>query len=247
MSIRIMSIVWASSPYRGEALLLHLALADFANDEGRCWPSQRTLAKKARCSENYVRVAIKRMVADGLVEITERSNGRGNAISYQLKPHSANPHSPNPHSPEAETPFPNTSTPLTNRNEPSLADEFNQFWEAYPRKIAKGTARKAFAKAFARNPGLKIDDLLTAVAAYAASVSEMRYCAYPATWLNGERWMDNLEAKSASVKKPDHASARSFGAAMRNTGRTEQQLLDAIGHYTAAEQEAALDEYRSKR
>lgn len=242
-----MAAVWAHSPYRGEALLLHLALADFANDDGVCFPSQRTLARKARCSENYVRVAVRRMVADGLVEVKERGNGRGNSIVYQLKPHSGNAHSGNPHSPEAETPFASTSTPLTNRNEPSLTDEFNRFWEAYPRKVAKGAARKAFAQAFARHRDLKIEELLTAVAAYAASVSEMRYCAYPATWLNGERWMDNLEAKSASVRKPDHASARSFGAAMRNTGRTEQQLLDAIGHYTAAEQEAAIDEYRSKR
>ncbi len=245
MSIRIMSIVWAQSPYRGEALLLHLALADFANDEGKCWPSQKTLAKKARCSENYVRVAIKRMITDGLVEITERSNGRGNSICYQLKPHSANPHSANPHSPERETPFATNPTPLIkNHQEPSLADEFNQFWEAYPRKVAKGTASKAFAKAFARNAGLKIETILEAVKAYGATVTDIRYCAYPATWLNGERWMDNLEAKVASVVATDHKSARSFGAAMRHTGRTEQQLLDVIGHYSAAEQEAALDEYR---
>jgi hypothetical protein len=246
MSIRIMSVVWASSPYRGEALLVHLALADFANDEGVCWPSQRTLAKKARCSENYVRVAIKRMITDGLVEITEQSNGRGNPISYQLKPHPANGHSQKPHSPERETPFATTSTPLMNRNEPSLADEFNQFWEAYPRKVAKGIARKAFAKAFARNRGLTIEVLIQAVKSYAATVSDIRYCAYPATWLNGERWSDNLEVKSASVVTTDHQAARSFGAAMRNTGRTEQQLIDAIAHYTAEQQEAAINEYRSK-
>lgn len=248
MSIRIMAIVWANSPYRGEALLLHLALADFANDEGKCWPSQKTLAKKARCSENYVRVAIKKMITDGLVEITERSNGRGNSISYQLKPHSANAHLPNPHSPEGETPFATIPTPLIkNHHEPSLAIEFNQFWEAYPRKIAKGTAMKAFAKAFTRNPGLKLEELLTAVKAYEATITDIRYCAYPATWLNGERWADNLEAKSASVVITDHEHARSFGAAMRHTGRTEEQLLAATEHYSTAERQAALDEYRSSR
>ncbi len=241
-----MSVVWASSPYRGEALLLHLALADFANDEGVCWPSQRTLAKKARCSENYVRVAIKRMITDGLVEITEQSNGRGNSISYQLKPHPANGHSQKPHSPERETPFPTITTPLMNRNEPSLAEEFNQFWEVYPRKVAKGTAMKAFAKAFARNPGLKLETLIQAVKDYAATISDIRYCAFPATWLNGERWSDNLEVKSASVVVTDHQAARSFGAAMRHSGRSESELISSISHYPEAEREAALNEYRSK-
>lgn len=239
-------MVWASSPYRGEALLLHLALADFANDEGHCWPSQRTLARKARCSENYVRVAIKRMIIDGLVEITEQSNGRGNSISYQLKPHSADAHSKKPHSTERETPFPTIATPLMNHQEPSLANEFNQFWEAYPRKVAKGAASKAFAKAFARNRDLTLAILLESVKAYAATITDMRYCAHPATWLTGERWADNLEVKSASVVVTSHQTARSFGAAMRLSGRSETQLINSIAHYPDAEREAALSEYRSQ-
>ena len=245
MSIRIMSSVWANSPYRGEALLLHLALADFANDEGTCFPSQKTLAKKARCSENYVRVAVKRMVQDGLLEITAPSNGRGNAYTYLLKPHPANPHSPVPHSPRRETPFVEKSVPLNkNRHEPSLTDEFNQFWEAYPRKVAKGVARKAFGKVFANHKDLTIGQLLEAVKQYAASVTDIKYCAYPATWLHGERWMDNLEAKSASVVVTQHAAARSFGAAMKHSGRTEEQLKASISHYPSEEQQAAIDEYR---
>ena len=53
MSVRWISYVWESSPFKGERLLLHLALADFANDEGECWPAQPTLAKKARCSVTW--------------------------------------------------------------------------------------------------------------------------------------------------------------------------------------------------
>ena len=51
MSIRWISHVWQKSPYKGEHLLLHLALADFDNDEGEDLPSVRALAVKARCSE----------------------------------------------------------------------------------------------------------------------------------------------------------------------------------------------------
>ena len=75
MSIKIMSWVWDNSPYEGKALLLHLALADFANDGGECWPSQTTLAKKARCTDRHVRDTVSQMVSDGYVEIVEMSNG----------------------------------------------------------------------------------------------------------------------------------------------------------------------------
>lgn len=75
MSIKIMSWVWDHSPYDGKALLLHLALADFANDAGECWPSQTTLAAKARCTERHVRDTVSQMVLHGYVEIVEHSNG----------------------------------------------------------------------------------------------------------------------------------------------------------------------------
>jgi len=240
-----MSAVWAHSPYRGEALLLHLALADFANDEGTCFPSQRTLARKARCSENYVRVAVKRMISDGFLEIIEGSRGRGRSITYQLKPHSPNAHLAKPHSPDRKTPFSEKLTPSTNNHkEPPYADEFEKFWEAYPRKIAKGAARKIWKKLWRAGTLPPIGELLEAIRAYDQSVSEKRFIAHPTTWLNGERWLDNLEAKSASVNIQEHQTARSFGAVMRHTGRTEQQLLDAIGHYPPEEQEAALQAFR---
>lgn len=83
MSIKIMSWVWDHSPYDGKALLLHLALADFANDAGECWPSQPTLAAKARCTERHVRDTVSQMVIHGYVEIVEPSNGI-NATRYKL-------------------------------------------------------------------------------------------------------------------------------------------------------------------
>ena len=75
MSIKVMSWVWEKSPYEGKVLLIHLAMADFANDVGECWPSQQTLADKARCTVRYVRDAIARMEEDGYVRISEVSNG----------------------------------------------------------------------------------------------------------------------------------------------------------------------------
>lgn len=71
-----MSWVWENSPYEGKALLIHLAMADFANDVGVLWPSQVTLAKKSRSTDRHVRDVISDMVRDGLVELVTESNGR---------------------------------------------------------------------------------------------------------------------------------------------------------------------------
>ena len=55
MSIKAMSWVWDNSPYEGVGLLVHLALADFADDQGVCWPSQKRISDKCKSSERHVR------------------------------------------------------------------------------------------------------------------------------------------------------------------------------------------------
>lgn len=241
-----MAQVWANSPYRGERLLVHLALADFANDEGVCWPSQRTLAHKARCSENFVRVVLKRMVADGFIEIQASTNGRGNTNHYRLKPHSVNGDSGKPHSREAETPFTDTDdTSLKNRNEPSITDDaFEQFWKAYPRKVAKPAALKAFRKVMKKPSAPKLADLIESVKAYASTITDLQFCPYPATYLNQERWTDTEERKPTTIEVPQHIKdAQSIGAAHRLTGQSETELRQAVAHLAQDAQEAALNFY----
>ena len=76
---------------------------------------------------------------------------------------------------------------------PSKGDErFETFWKAYPRKTAKGAARKAFAK-------LKVTDELLTVMLDAIEAQKFssqwrrdggQYIPHPATWLNQARWED---------------------------------------------------------
>lgn len=85
MSIKIMTWVWDNSPYKDDSLIVHLALADWAGDDGVCWPKQETIAHKARCSVEHVRRVTKRMVVDGYLEITQPSKGPGSSHRYLLK------------------------------------------------------------------------------------------------------------------------------------------------------------------
>lgn len=84
MAVSVMAWVWENSPYDGAMLLVHLAMADFANNEGRCWPSQSSLAQRARCSTRWVKAAVKAMSEEGFVVVEERGDGRGHANVYRL-------------------------------------------------------------------------------------------------------------------------------------------------------------------
>lgn len=84
MSVKIMSWVWDNSPYEGKQLLIHLALADWAGDNGICWPKQQTIAKKCRCSTETVRATTRKMQSDGLLKIVHESTGPGSSHMYML-------------------------------------------------------------------------------------------------------------------------------------------------------------------
>ena len=130
MSIKIMSWVWDNSPYEGKALLIHLAMADFANDEGFLWPSQLTLAKKSRSTDRHVRDVISDMMSDGLVELVMASNGR-DAHKYRLLARNSVPlevsstRNSTTSAPELGDNLPGNPAPKNrkNRQEPSVGSE----------------------------------------------------------------------------------------------------------------------------
>lgn len=69
---------------------------------------------------------------------------------------------------------------------------FDAFWDLYPRKVAKGHARLAFKKACGK---VKPEKIMDAVKKFAAAVEgkEKQYIPHPTTWLNGERWDDDID------------------------------------------------------
>jgi DNA-binding MarR family transcriptional regulator len=70
-----MRLVWKKAPYKGESLLAFLALADWASDEGHCWPKTTALALKARVSRSTAKRALAKLEADGFIEFIHRSRG----------------------------------------------------------------------------------------------------------------------------------------------------------------------------
>lgn len=56
---------------------LLLVLANYADDQGICWPSQETLAKDTEQSVDTVQRQLRKLAELGLIEIMKRQQGRG--------------------------------------------------------------------------------------------------------------------------------------------------------------------------
>jgi Helix-turn-helix domain len=73
MSIRLMAQVWEDTRVESQAeLLVLLALADHARDDGLCWPSMRTIAKKARLEERSAQRIVRRLIEKELIELVSK-------------------------------------------------------------------------------------------------------------------------------------------------------------------------------
>ncbi len=83
MSIKIMAEVWDNADASGAALLVLLALADYANDNGICWPGVPALAKKARVSERYVRGILGDLEGSGHI-VREIGTGPYGVNTYKI-------------------------------------------------------------------------------------------------------------------------------------------------------------------
>jgi hypothetical protein len=71
-------------------------------------------------------------------------------------------------------------------------EAFDAFWRTYPRKVAKGEARKKFAKALKVASLEEIMEGLSRQLPYFAS-RENEFIPHPSTWLNQERWADEVQ------------------------------------------------------
>ena len=79
-----MTKVWDTKFGSHTQKLVLLALADNANDEGFCWPSVKTIAKKCELTEQGVRDQITIFVGAGLIEVEIGGGRRSNRYQFNL-------------------------------------------------------------------------------------------------------------------------------------------------------------------
>lgn len=145
-----------------------------------------------------LRSAIDELVTCGYLQVRRERDelGRVQGTNYTITDPVQTPRS------EPESDFPTQAEPTeaepthkktivqktSSKNSPSAVaeDGFAEFWQAYPRKVGKLAAQRAYAKA------LKIataEQILATVRRVQWS-PEVRFIPHPASWLNSGRWMD---------------------------------------------------------
>lgn len=103
---------------------------------------------------------------------------------------------------------PPAKKPTKNALVGSREEAFLRFWCEYPRKRAKGDAEKAWKSI---NPG---DELIARILASLVRaktsrdwlVEGGRFVPYPATWLRGKRWEDDVGVPSAETKPQEEVN-----------------------------------------
>jgi len=91
MSIKVMTAVWEYSQHKGSNLLVLLAIADHAHDDGRdAYPSIKALAKKTRMVQRGIYRIIAELVASGELLVEKNASPKRTNL-YQVMVKSLHP------------------------------------------------------------------------------------------------------------------------------------------------------------
>lgn len=105
---------------------------------------------------------------------------------------------------------------------------FAQWYDAYPRRVGRGQAEKAYRRAL-KLQGVTRELLLEAATQYAAERQgkEKEFTPYPATWLNGQRWADEKAGRDArrAQTAATQPEASPFGPASVPMSEEEAQRM----------------------
>lgn len=98
------------------------------------------------------------------------------------------------------------SAPLrvVERESPEAPDRFEEWWDAYDKKVGKKSARTKWDRALKKKgvtPDLLIEATRTYVASQRAQNKHPEFTKNPTTWLNGEHWND----EQPRIKQPKAA------------------------------------------
>jgi predicted transcriptional regulator len=101
---------------------------------------------------------------------------------------------------EQPTDIKNTNYLENTKDKEKHLKAFDEFWELYPKRVAKADAVKAWNKAIKRKSP---DELLKLTKVYSeGKLPDMTYIPYPASWLNKELYEDIEEPKEKTLAKP---------------------------------------------
>lgn len=173
--------------------IILISLADRHNPDYGCFPSIRKISDDTEVCVKSVYNHLLILEEKGLIKRTGRirDNGQQTSNEYLLiGVQEVHGDYVNRTSPGVQDLHTNNLVNINHVNKPNM---FNDAWAAYPRKVGKGQAEKSWAKAIK-----KIDEreLCKLLSQYIDSLvgKDSKFIPHLSTWLNGERWHDDIEA-----------------------------------------------------
>jgi hypothetical protein len=164
--------------------LILLILANYADENGSCYPSHQHLAKLCGLkTTKSIKSAIKEFESLGFLKKQNRKlkNGGNTSNRYIFNFDENNPR-------VLEEP-----RVVSERNHNTKEDtkeiymsSFELFWNLYPRKVSKKKTLSIFLKIDLK----EFDDIVKGVRNLINTNTEIKYIPHPSTWLNQERWKD---------------------------------------------------------
>ena len=171
--------------------------------KGQLITSVARLSKETNLSIQNVRTALEKLVLTNEITIQTFPNFTIITVKNWSKYQDSNKQTNKPLTNLQQTP----NKPLTtnnnqdnhnNHNKYKSAAEFEKFWKIYPKKTGKMTAQASFEKALNSGTSAKrIIDALQLIVNLKWSKfpeDEKRYIPNPTTWLNQERWNDEVDS-----------------------------------------------------
>ena len=194
-------------------------LSDRHNPDHGCFPSVARLAADCEMSERSVHYHIDELERRGLISRQQRTKANGIKTSNDYTLHmDEDPDLQNLQNGTAKSAvsdLQNLQSNLVSNNHVNINLKnmaiFDDLWSMYPKKVGKGTARKALSKAMAKAP---IDQIQLSLALFvrAWGSQDKKFMPHLATWLNGERWDDELQEQSLQDMTSDQQMQAILGS-----------------------------------
>ena len=208
MSWQSTNAAWSRMGLKPLEKLVLLALADRADEAGFCFPSMEWISTRSGVCRRSVSRFVQRLESAGLLTVVKRygDDGRRQSNAYQLLLGDSQSHglsdsqSHGTRGLSVQKPC-DSQSPIYKEIDPnrsihrlsdsqSRGDLFESFWGAYPKKVGKAAALKAWRK---NNLDGMADQICTDVESRAKEDFQWRdpkFIPNPATYINDERWTD---------------------------------------------------------
>ena len=192
----------------------------------------RSLADANGCGRDLISSAIAELEEHGyLIRKQERTDdGRFGETVWQTSEPATD--KPSPENPAPENPaYKNTNYSEQQVKETWSSDndeEFEAFWNVYPRKVKRLDARKAFEAAY-REHGQKVLNGARRLAAD-PNLPPAQFVPYPASWIRAEGW--NNEPYPERQKTPEQLAVEALA---RSTADRERRLAESARLKSEAE------------